>query len=68
MRTMAPYAGAATSATIDFDRTNVRKPNVIARDHPALWSEPPGLPGVAYRRGTGGCPGIVSEARSEHSV
>ena len=36
---------------------------------PALvGSDPPGVPGVACRRGTCGCPGIMSEPRSEASV
>ena len=35
---------------------------------PALWSDPPGVPGVACRRGTCGCPGIVSEPGAEVSV
>ena len=32
---------------------------------PALWSDPPGVPGVACRRGTCGCPGIMSEPGAE---
>ena len=48
--------------------TNVPKPGEwSAGTIPALWSDPPGVPGVACRRGTCGCPGIMSEPRSRSS-
>jgi len=64
---MAPYAGAATSATCRvFPAPTCRSPESGRRAQcPHLWSDPPGVPGVACRRGTCGCPGIMSEPRSE---
>jgi hypothetical protein len=41
---------------------------MVAGTMPAVWSDPPGVPGVACRRGTCGCPGIESEPGAKSSV
>jgi len=55
---------------IGSSRTNVPKSRKwsLRVPCPPLWSDPPGVPGVACRRGTGGCPGIMSEPGARVSV
>jgi hypothetical protein len=67
---VAPYSGAATSATHRAPCTSVPRPGSGRRvPCPRLWSDQPGVPGVACRRGTCGCPGSMSEPRSRtHSI